>query len=118
MNNKAKIKNIYHPKKTNKNDFSQDRRVKAIISWKGYRIECPVPEGTRYYPIIRFKNDDVLLDTNTWSADIITGITDELGVCEIMIRYLSIIAPSYNMKKGRSFLLFEGEKLVATGKIL
>ena len=87
---------------------------KARITWlkvdEGGRV--PPPSGTRYAPLI-----EIFGMEGAWSADFYC--TDLIGQNMLIeIGFLSSEAPSEILKKGCSFKLYEGKRLVAFGLVL
>jgi hypothetical protein len=73
------------------------------------------PTGGKYYPIIRF--DNIFDVSGDWSAEVLCTEFDNNFKSIVEISYLSNKAPSYNLKLGNAFKLYEGAMKVAEGKI-
>lgn len=93
--------------------------VKAVIEWirkeHGGRSKVP-PVGTRYCPIINILNETE--EGFSWSADITIEQYVTQYSCYVSLKYLSEQAPYNKLKNGEEFELYEGERLVAKGKII
>lgn len=94
--------------------------VKAQITWitqeNGGRNKPPLP-GTQYCPIVIF--DDMEQNKNEfWSADFICTEIDDKMNSIVDFTFLVEDAPMDYLVKGNKFELFEGNKKVASGKII
>lgn len=95
--------------------------VLAKVYWRtqdeGGRSVLPV--GAFYAPIIKTDSPcfETFEDGEYWSAFVkITEILEE-NVTMAEIRYLSELAPN-KLKKGVTFRIYEGKKIVATGTVI
>ena len=97
------------------------KQVKAQICWippkDGGRQKPPL--GPSYSTIVRFDNDTSDWFKEAWSivAECL-GPPDESLCIMADLRFLVDDAPTHLLSPGNSFKLFEGLKLVATGKII
>lgn len=94
------------------------KNVNARIIWipldNGGRKK-PIPNDTKYCPIISFPENYLL---ETWSAEIVVIETNAEGESNANLSFLLDEAPFELLKKNVKFQLFEGKRLVATGVVL
>ena len=95
------------------------KRVHAYVQWipfsEGGR-RSPIPLGMKYGPIIRFEEEINRIEE--WSAEIYVIRNDSDNTSLIELSYLVSKAPFHNLSTGKTFELFEGNRLVAKGTIL
>ena len=95
------------------------KSVRAKIQWipreEGGRKNT-FPIGVKYSPLIVF--DAQKTDVVAWSAEIF--VLDHIGDLSSIIKlsYLSSEAPVSYLVSGNSFKLYEGAKMVASGKVM
>lgn len=91
--------------------------MKANVQWipyeKGGR-QNPLPENTRYCPMIVFSDEKT---AESWSAEIYIIQTNKNNESTIKVSFLSPNAPFRLLKPGAQFELYEGRKYVAQGII-
>lgn len=87
----------------------------TIITWLNKRKTLP-PPGSRYCPIII--TDEMEMLESSWSVDIAIGDYLDEKRCKASLKFLSNDAPVHLLKLGIDFKLFEGNNLVAVGKII
>ena len=92
--------------------------MKAQINWisaeDGGRKNI-LPVGMRYCPIIVFNS--MQSDDTLWSAEVYnTAIDGRTSIADVS--YLSDDAPYYLLQPGNIFSLYEGQSIIAEGKIL
>lgn len=94
------------------------KTVEAIIDWispeEGRATKLPL--GIKYGPLIELSQNTYSSDF--WSSEIyiLAYITDMRAL--IKLSYLSPHAPYHLLLSCKTFKLFEGRKLVATGEII
>jgi len=91
--------------------------VKANLTWTpfeqgGRKVILPV--GMKYYPIIIFESEQ---ETDTlWCAELFNiSIKDRQSVADVT--YLVDDAPFHLLQSGKTFNLYEGQRVVAEGVI-
>lgn len=96
------------------------KTVKAQITWISYLDggrKHPPLAGTRYCPIVKFKNMKGK-NGEYWSADFVCSEVDKNHSAIVDFTFLSEYAPIDYLVKGNQFELFEGNKKVAVGIIV
>jgi hypothetical protein len=95
--------------------------VKAEVNWVPIEAggrKSP-PPGPRYITVARFEDDKDKYPKEAWSLvlEFSDLPNDSLSVVAD-VRFLAEDAPVQLLHKGSMFELYEGHKLVATGKVL
>ena len=91
------------------------KTVKAQITWISYSDggrKHPPLAGTRYCPIVKFKNMKGK-NGKYWSTDFVCSEVNKNHSTIVNFTFLSEYTPINNLVKGNQFRLFESNKKVA-----
>ena len=94
------------------------RCVEVLIKWENKQISNPEipPEGIRFCPQITF--DDEPNSMPMWTAEVFIRSWSDNASCYAEFRYLFNDAPTYYLKRGKRFELYDGPIKIATGEVL